>query len=361
VVFWKCKVEKMVVDNFSGIYKNRRVLITGHTGFKGSWLALWLKSLGADVFGFSLEADDLSHFNLLDIEINHIVGNVDDYSSFENILKEVKPEIIFHLAAQPLVRESYNDPINNWKTNIMGAANLLDISRHIDEIKSIVMVTSDKCYKNIETNYSYSETDVLGGIDPYSASKACTEILISSFQKSFYHQSGKLIASARAGNVIGGGDFSSDRIIPDIFRSISNSKVLNIRYPHAVRPWQHILDCIYGYLLLGQKLLSGDPSFSTSFNFGPEKDSEISVETLLEKVSNLWPNLIWDLDINDNPHEATLLTLNNSKAKSYLNWNPYLNIDRTIELTVNWYASYLKDNSLKSEEQLAEYTSILGK
>ncbi|MDA9021361.1 CDP-glucose 4,6-dehydratase [Gammaproteobacteria bacterium] len=347
----------MVKDNFSGAYKNKRVLITGHTGFKGSWLALWLESIGAEVFGLSLDQQELSHFNLLDLNIDHRIGNVDDFDLFKNILMEVRPEIVFHLAAQPLVRESYNNPIDTWKTNILGSANLLEIAREIDELKSIVMVTSDKCYKNIESNYSYAEDDVLGGLDPYSASKACTEILISSFKHSFFKNTNKLIASARAGNVIGGGDFSLDRIIPDIFRAVSTDKELKIRYPQAIRPWQHVLDCNYGYLLLGKHLLEGNSSFATSFNFGPFKESEISVEILLEKISALWPELAWSLDQNDNPHEATLLSLNHSKAVNELKWRPNLNIDQSISLTADWYSDFINYRNVNSIQQLIDYST----
>lgn len=345
------------------IYENTKVFLTGHTGFKGSWLGLWLHNLGAKVDGYSLQPNaKINHFDLLGGERlyeNSYFSDINDAIKLEKALINSDPEIIFHLAAQPLVRKSYQDPYNTFQTNTIGTLNILNISRKLKNLKAIVLITTDKVYKNKEWFWGYRESDTLGGYDPYSASKACAELVIDSMRQSFFnandfgskHQI--LIASARAGNVIGGGDWSEDRLIPDIIKACIGNKIVEIRNPKSTRPWQHVLEPLYGYLLLGTKLLQGHIEFATSFNFGPEVSGNLRVEEVLKIAKNFWDKISYQHKIDLNaPHEANLLMLDTSKAKKMLSWNSLLTTEESIKMTIEWYKSFYNKKELISVKQL---------
>ena len=353
-------MEKMVLDNFNKVFENKRILITGHTGFKGSWLSMWLDQLNANITGLSLNpTEEFSHWK--DIRIKNIKSNIGDIRDFEftnDVLTKSDPEIIFHLAAQPLVKKSYDYPLETWQTNVLGTANLLEISRKLKNLKSIIIITSDKCYENLETNKLYKETDRLGGFDPYSSSKAAVEILVNSFQKSFFNSKNISLTTARAGNVIGGGDWSENRLIPDLIKSVINKEQLLIRYPKATRPWQHVLDCIYGYLKLSEATLN-KKIYSGSYNFGPELSSNKNVEEVLEKMKKYWPNISWKTEKNIVKYESKLLNLDSQKAFKELDWKPILNLDQSIELTAEWYKEYNYENVI-SLKQLSNYTDKIN-
>jgi len=353
-------MEKMVLDNFNKVFENKKILITGHTGFKGSWLSMWLDQLNADITGLSLNpTEEFSHWK--DIQIKNIksnIGDIRDFAFTSDVLTKSDPEIIFHLAAQPLVKKSYDYPLETWQTNVLGTANLLEISRKLKNLKSIIIITSDKCYENLETNRLYKETDRLGGFDPYSSSKAAVEILVNSFQKSFFKSNNVSVTTARAGNVIGGGDWSENRLIPDLIKSVFNKEELLIRYPKATRPWQHVLDCIYGYLKLSEAVLD-KKVYSGAYNFGPELSSNKNVEEILKKMKKYWPNITWKNEKNIVKYESKLLNLDSQKAFKQLNWKPILNLDQSIELTAEWYKEYNYKNII-SLEQLSNYTSKIN-
>jgi len=356
-------MEGLVVMLFGGQYKGRRVLITGHTGFKGSWLALWLTEMGAQVFGISLAPNTTpSHWNLLNVNITEKYVDIRNNSAVVDFINVVNPEVVFHLAAQPLVRQSYKDPIETWSTNVMGTANVLEACRQASNILAVVVVTTDKCYQNQEWNWGYRESDPLGGDDPYSASKAATELLVAGYRQSFFQGSNlPLIATARAGNVIGGGDWSEDRLIPDIVRAVSNGSSLEIRAPKATRPWQHVLESLSGYLLLGQKLLDGHKEMGGEWNFGPDQEGNISVLEVLTQLKKKWPELGWHVTNEAQPHEANLLYLDSSKAKKQLGWQPVWGIEETLGMTADWYRSYYESNELQSKEQLNHYIILAQK
>jgi len=336
-------MEKMVIREF---YKNKRILITGDTGFKGSWLALWLNSLGAKVYGYALPAvKENSHFNLLNLSknITHYDGNLLDFDKLYQIILEIQPEIVFHLAAQALVRLSYDEPKLTFDTNIAGSVNILEVIRNTRFVKSLIYVTSDKCYKNKEWIWGYRENDELGGHDPYSASKAAAEIVFSSYLNSFFSKKSNIgIASVRAGNVIGGGDWALDRIIPDCIRSIMNNKEVEIRNPLSTRPWQHVLEPLYGYMLLAQKLYHNPKEFSGSWNFGPTISSIKTVKELSEKTIAILGKGSLKIGNKDNvKHEAGLLQLNCDKSNHLLGWSPVWNFEQTIKITIEWYKGYI--------------------
>ena len=351
-------LEVLVMNLFNNIYKGKRVFITGHNGFKGSWLTAWLKMLGAEIYGFSLPNNEINnHWKSLNTTIkSDFEGNILDSHIFNTKLKEANPHIIFHLAAQPLVRRSYVDPSNTWETNLMGTLNLLESSRYLNSLEAIVIVTSDKCYLNEDERKVFNELDSLGGHDPYSASKAAVEILTASYRKSFFNLEGTpLIASARAGNVIGGGDWAVDRIVPDLVRSIQNHEVLEIRYPKAIRPWQHVLDCISGYLALGRKLLDKERKFADAWNFGPNIGDERNVETLLLSLKDHLKNLEWTLGTEQGLHEASFLQLDCSKAKKELLWEQVWSYEESIKYCAEWYELFLEDHSILTTDQIKKY------
>jgi CDP-glucose 4,6-dehydratase len=344
---------------FAGCYRDRRVLVTGHTGFKGSWLALWLSTLGAQVSGLSLPpATTPNHWDLLRLPIAHDLRvDVRNAAGVADAVRDTQPEIVFHLAAQSLVRPSYADPLATWSTNVMGTAHVLQACRDAKSVRAIVIVTSDKCYENRETRYGYSEDDALGGHDPYSASKAGAELVAASYRRSFFNApEAALVATARAGNVIGGGDWSQDRLIPDLVRAAAAGGALEVRSPDAVRPWQHVLESLGGYLLLAQRLLQGQAEAASAWNFGPAAEDACTVQAVLEKLRAQWPELAWRVHAGPHPHEATLLRLNSGKACGRLGWQPVWPLEQALAATAQWYRSFLA-GSVPSRAQLEAYTA----
>ena len=350
-------------------WNKKKILVTGHSGFKGSWLSLWLQKLNANVIGFSKSVPtNPSLFELANIEngMTSIIGNVCDYDKLEKTIKEYKPEIVIHMAAQAILRESYSNPIETYATNVMGTVNLLESIRKTDNVKVILNVTTDKCYEPNESSKGHLETDRLGGYDPYSNSKACSELVTSSFRNSFFnpkeHQKhGISLASCRAGNVIGGGDWGKDRLIPDIMKGILNNKVIKIRNPNSTRPWQHVLDPLNGYLTLVEKLWSSGSEFSEGWNFGPLEDDERPVKWIVEKLTGLWAKDIrWNIDNNVNPHEENYLRLNCTKANSRLDWMPKLNLEQGLEWVIEWYKQYEQNNNMReiTEQQIEEFQKL---
>ncbi len=325
-------------------WNNKNVLITGHTGFKGTWLSLWLQFMGANVYGLSLEPETNSLFNKVGIKekINHKIIDLTNFELLLNAIREIKPEVVFHLAAQSLVIESYKDPRNTWMVNVMGSVNLIEALRQLDFSCALVMITTDKVYKNLEWEYSYRENDELGGNDPYSSSKAAAEIAINSFRKSFYNDFEKKnsflkISSARSGNVIGGGDWSENRIVPDAIKSIKEKKDLILRNPFSTRPWLHVLEPLNGYLLLAESMMSNHLEFNQAFNFAPCITSNRKVEDLVKEVFIHWSGQYTiQKDLNDFK-ESKLLSLSSEKARLELNWQPIWNFEKTVEKTVMWY------------------------
>jgi CDP-glucose 4,6-dehydratase len=348
---------------FADIYNNKKVLVTGHTGFKGSWLCLWLKKMGAHVTGYALQPETVpNHFNLLSLGVSSVIGDIRSFEKVKDVFETVKPEIVFHLAAQPLVRRSYRDPRETYETNIMGTVNVYEAARQCDSVRAIVCVTSDKVYENREWLWGYRENDPVGGYDPYSSSKGCTEIITSSYRNSFFNQeqSGRkrslLLASARAGNVIGGGDWAEDRIIPDIMRATARSETVIIRNPLSTRPWQHVLEPLSGYLLVGQKLFEGQKSFAEAWNFGPLEEGATTVENVVERIKKNWDRVSYVLsEGTSSTHEANYLKVDCSKAHIKLKWFPVWDSKKTFEATTEWYREFYIQSNLLSEKQLDSY------
>ncbi len=346
--------------NFNNIYNGRKVIVTGNTGFKGSWLNLWLNLLGANVTGISLKPEtEPNHFNLLNLQNqnNSYFENICNYNEIFNIFKKEQPEIVFHLAAQALVRKSYKQPLETLKTNVIGTANIIEAARLTPSVKAIIIITTDKCYENDERLEGYKEEDRLGGYDLYSCSKACAELVSKSYRCAFLNNDNNpLLATVRAGNVIGGGDWSEDRLIPDAVKAIRSNKVLEIRSPNATRPWQHVLEPLSGYLLLGQKLLEGKKEFEQAFNFGPDNEGNKTVEKVLKEAKNNWLELNWQAKVQENnPHEANFLHLNCDKAKKELGWKPSWNFKESIVKTIEWYKKYYENNNIITKIQIEEY------
>jgi CDP-glucose 4,6-dehydratase len=351
---------------YGGIYKKRKVLITGHTGFKGSWLCILLNKLGAEIYGYALEPP--TNPNLYtEANINEFVtsfiGDIRDLKNLNDVFKIVQPEIVIHMAAQPLVRESYNIPVETYNVNVMGTVHILEVCRNTKSVKVILNVTTDKCYENQEWHWGYRETEPMGGYDPYSNSKGCSELVTSSFRNSYfnpkdYKQHGVAIATARAGNVIGGGDWANDRLIPDFIRAVSKGKEVKIRSPFAIRPWQHVLEPLSGYLLLCAKLFMEGSVYSGGWNFGPEDNDARNVEHIIRTICKLWgEDVSFYIDKNPQPHEANYLKLDCSKAKAELNWIPRWNIETTLKFIVEWNKSFLNGENIRkiTEQQIEEY------
>ncbi|MGE3541419.1 MAG: CDP-glucose 4,6-dehydratase [Candidatus Tectimicrobiota bacterium] len=350
-------MEALGITAFDGVYDGRRVLVTGHTGFKGSWLALWLTALGAQVTGLALPpATSPNHWDLLHLDLPEHRIDIRNAPAVQQAIDQAAPEIIFHLAAQPLVRRSYRDPLETWSSNVMGTANLLQACRDVPTLRAVVLVTTDKVYANREWAWGYRETDRLGGHDPYSASKAASELVVESYRKAFFHAPGApLLATARAGNVVGGGDWSEDRLIPDLVRAVSTGIPLEIRSPNATRPWQHVLECLGGYLLLGQKLLQGQQSYGEAWNFGPAASDNRTVVEILTHLQDHWPALVWQMTQQPQPHEANLLYLDNAKAQASLGWRPVWSLETALTVTANWYRSYILHGTIESRQQLQAF------
>lgn len=354
--------------SFLDSYKKKRVLVTGHTGFKGSWLCAWLKQLDAEVTGIALPPPT-NRPNLFDSAhiadgMTSLFQDINVFPELQKVLEETQPEIIFHLAAQPLVRLSYRDPINTYMTNVVGTANLLEAARHCSSVKAIVAITTDKCYQNNEWVWGYRETDRLGGKDPYSASKACSELVISSYRESIYSllEHPIHLASARGGNVIGGGDWSEDRLIPDIVNSLQEKKTIVLRNPTATRPWQHVLELLCGYLILGARLNGPEgEKFSSAWNFGPNAESVIPVEALVRQFCDSWGEKANIRIVPENLPESHFLRLDASKAEALLDWHPTLNIREALSLTAEWYRIYHKKPEQAESllnKQIMDYKAI---
>ncbi|KZX16068.1 CDP-glucose 4,6-dehydratase [Methanobrevibacter cuticularis] len=385
-----------MIKRFKDYFQDKKVFVTGHTGFKGTWLSNWLFNLESEVIGFSDKIPtNPSMFDILGLEnyIKHIKGDITNFNTLNNVILENNPDIIIHLAAQPLVRKSYNEPIETYQTNVMGTINLLESLRNLshhyeNESKVVLNITTDKCYDNKEENYAYKETDPLGGYDPYSSSKACSEIVTSAYRRSFFnsnsnnndHISKIAISTARAGNVIGGGDWSADRLVVDCVRSLSLDETIVLRNPHAIRPWQHVLEGLTGYLTLICHMIDGNNNndnknynseynskyndnheidYNSSWNFGPYHEDIVDVEHLVNRLINNWGSGKYIVESDNKFHEANLLELDISKSLSYLSWKPKLSFEESVQITVEWYKEYYSDKNNMidyTNKQIENYT-----
>lgn len=350
------EINKDFMSAFDGVYRNRRVLVTGHTGFKGSWLCLLLNRLGADVYGYALEPPTTPSM-YFEARVHEVVtsylGDIRDLNYLQEVFSEVQPEIVIHMAAQPLVRDSYLMPVETYSVNVMGTVHVLEACRHTPSIRAVVNVTTDKCYENKEWFWGYRENESLGGYDPYSNSKGCSELATAAYRNSFfnpdmYAEHRVAIATARAGNVIGGGDWAADRLIPDFLRAISSGSVVNIRSPYAIRPWQHVLEPLNGYLTLGAQLFKDGSRFIGAWNFGPNDTDTLPVEEITSTLCLLWGNqATYQVDTNPQPHEASYLKLDCSKAKMVLGWSPRWDIHTALASVVEWHQAYLRKDDMQ--------------
>lgn len=350
---------------FNNQYKGKRVLITGHTGFKGSWLTQWLNHLGAEVIGFSLPPPTVpNHFESLKPKISSIISDLSNKGMIEDTFRFYKPDIVFHLAAQSLVRQAYKEPVETFTSNVLGTIQILEACRLCETTRAVIIVTSDKCYENKEWVWGYRENEQMGGYDPYSASKGCVELIVSCWRNSFFnvreygntHQT--LLTSVRAGNVIGGGDWAADRLIPDIMRSVSKNDKVIIRNPNSTRPWQHVLEPLSGYLLVGQRLLEGKVEFAEAWNFGPSDERNINVAKIVELAKEIWPKIEYSIQKEDKQlHEASALRLDSSKARTKLKWQPIWNTETAIIRTVNWYRSFYENHELRTVNDLESFVN----
>ncbi|WP_257127717.1 MULTISPECIES: CDP-glucose 4,6-dehydratase [unclassified Burkholderia] len=354
----------MIAPSF---WSGKRVFLTGHTGFKGSWLTLWLHSLGAEVTGYALAPDTTPNlFSLARVDegIESVISDIRDRGQLLNALRRAEPEVVIHMAAQSLVRASYASPVETYETNVMGTVHVLDAIRQVHSVRSVVVVTTDKCYENREWEWGYRENEAMGGYDPYSSSKGCAELVTAAYRNSFFNEAAYdthrvAIASARAGNVIGGGDWASDRLIPDIVKAIGAGEIVSIRNPHAIRPWQHVLEPLGGYLLLAERLYVEGIRYAGAWNFGPDDTDAQSVQAIVERMTSRWgDNARWQLDGGDHPHEATYLKLDCSKARARLGWRPRWDLDLTLDKIVDWYkaARECEDVRTLTLAQIADYT-----
>lgn len=347
----------------TGFWQNKKVFITGHTGFKGSWLALWLDNMGAEVHGYALEAPTTpSLFDAADIDsilASNTVADIRNLDTLKVAMNSAQPEIVFHLAAQSLVRESYNSPVDTYAINVMGTVNLLEAVRSTSSVKAVVNVTTDKCYENKEWHWSYRENEAMGGYDPYSSSKGCSELVTSAYIRSFFTESGVALASARAGNVIGGGDWARDRLIPDFFRAINSKQSVIIRSPDSIRPWQHVLEPLSGYLMLAEKLFTEGQPFSGAWNFGPSEQDARSVRWIVNHLIEAIPDASFKIDDGQHPHEANYLKLDSSKAKALLDWQARWPLDTALNKVIEWNGKWQNNENMK-DYCIAQISSYCG-
>jgi CDP-glucose 4,6-dehydratase len=357
------------MENVVSPWAGRRVFLTGHTGFKGSWLALWLTRLGAYVRGYALDPNTQPNmFTAAGVRklVEDVRGDILDFARLQASLGEFAPQVVFHLAAQPLVQRSYADPVGTYATNVMGTAHVLEAVRKTHSVRVVVCITTDKCYDNKEWVWPYRETDNLGGYDPYSSSKACAELVAAAYRNSYFpvaslHEHQVAVATARAGNVIGGGDWSRDRLIPDLIRGFESGQPVRIRRPNSIRPWQHVLEPLHGYLLLAEHLLAGESAFATAFNFGPADQDGWTVDRIVKKMASLWGNgASWVSDADPGGHEAGHLSLDSSKARAQLKWHPRFTVESALEWTVEWYRGFARGAEMQplTNEQIAAYERL---
>jgi CDP-glucose 4,6-dehydratase len=350
-------------------WRGKRVFLTGHTGFKGSWLSLWLQQLGAELTGFALApATAPSLFEVADVAkgMTSIIGDVRDLPALQQAMNKAKPEVVIHMAAQPLVVYSYENPVETYATNVMGTVNLLECVRHCDAVKAVVNVTTDKCYQNKEWVWAYRENETLGGHDPYSNSKACSELVTAAFRSSYfdekkYAKHGVAIATARAGNVVGGGDWAQNRLIPDILKAFEAGKPVRVRNPNAIRPWQHVLEPLRGYLTLAEKLVVSGPEFAQSWNFGPQQQDAKTVAWIVEDLCKKWgAGAAWENDLGEHPHEANYLKLDVSKSAAHLDWEPQIGLGQSLNLIIDWHRAFVKHEDMKQVtlQQISQYQKL---
>jgi CDP-glucose 4,6-dehydratase len=344
-----------------GFWLGKRVFLTGHTGFKGGWLALWLADMGAEVHGYALTPPTEPNFftaaNLQDRLASSTIADIRDAAALAQAMQAARPDIVLHLAAQPLVRYSYAAPVETYAVNVMGTVNLLEAVRQTPSVKAVVNITTDKCYENREWVWPYRENEAMGGFDPYSSSKACSELVTAAYRRSFLEPAGIHLASARAGNVIGGGDWAADRLVPDFLRALDGGQVLTIRSPLATRPWQHVLEPLSGYLMLAEKLFTEGQGFAEAWNFGPEEADARPVQWIVEYLCSQMPDAAWQCDASLQPHEANTLKLDSSKAKAQLGWRPRWNLQIALGMTLAWHQAWKQslDMAAISVQQIKEY------
>lgn len=342
-------------------WKGKRVLLTGHTGFKGSWLSLWLQAMGCQVRGIALPpptTPSLFETARVGADMDHQTCDIRDYPRLQLLFREFKPEIVFHMAAQPLVRRSYQQPIETYATNVMGTVHVLEAARQAGSVKSIVNITTDKCYENREWAWGYRENEPMGGFDPYSNSKGCAELVSSAYRQSFLQAEGIALATARAGNVIGGGDWAEDRLVPDILRALQQDQAVLIRNPHAIRPWQHVLEPLSGYLLLAQQLYERGQEYAEGWNFGPRDEDAQPVQWIVEHLCQAWGNdAHWTLQPGNHPHEANYLKLDISKARQYLRWTPRWTLETALSRIVDWHRAWQQGADMRTVclDQITQY------
>jgi CDP-glucose 4,6-dehydratase len=333
-------------------WRGKRVLLTGHTGFKGSWLSLWLQSLGADVTGYALQPPTRpSLFEVAEVgqRMTSIIGDIRDLAKLQTMFTDHRPEIVIHMAAQSLVRYSYQNPVETYATNVMGTVNVLEAARNTPGVKAVINVTTDKCYENHELTRAYREDQPMGGHDAYSSSKACSELVTSAYRRSFFQGSGIAVASARAGNVIGGGDWAADRLLPDILRAFEAGQPVTIRNPQATRPWQHVLEPLSGYLILTEHLYTQGQAYAEAWNFGPQDDDARPVQWIVEQMVSQWGHgASWQQDGGTHPHEANYLRLDSSKAKARLGWQPRWPLQQALQASVEWHQQWLSGANMKA-------------
>jgi CDP-glucose 4,6-dehydratase len=347
-------------------WHGKRVFLTGHTGFKGGWLSIWLNQLGCTVRGYALNPPSLPslfHTAKVGSIVDSHIGDIRNQKSLHKSMVSFNPDILIHMAAQPLVRYSYNEPVETYEVNVIGTAKVLEVARDCKNLKAIINVTTDKCYENVEYDCSYKETDPMGGYDPYSSSKGCAELVTSAYRRSFLNELKIGIASVRAGNVIGGGDWAADRLIPDILKSFEKNQVVVVRNPDATRPWQHVLEPLSGYLVLAQKLYQNPKEYSEAWNFGPTENNVKPVKYIVNKMTSLWPGSSWKKDYDIHPHEAGFLRLDISKARSRLGWCPLWSLSDALEKIVNWHQASLNEEDMQTVclEEIEEYIKEMKK